>query len=70
MIQKHIFGSVIQHVDPPHLNLIPIPILDDRIIAHAHENVITYSKCMGEAIKKESQAIALVEQEIESWNKK
>ena len=27
-------------------------------------------KCMGEAIKKESQAIALVEQEIESWNKK
>ena len=28
------------------------------------------SKCMGEAIKKESQAIALVEQEIESWNKK
>ena len=46
------------------------PILDDRIIAHAHENVITYSKCMGEAIKKESQAIALVEQEIESWNKK
>lgn len=70
LIQKHIFGSVIQHVEPPHLNLIPIPILDDRIIAHAHENVITYSKCMGEAIKKESQAIALVEQEIESWNKK
>ncbi|GKI22689.1 hypothetical protein CE91St19_20910 [Odoribacter laneus] len=70
LIQKHIFGSVIQHVEAPHLSLIPIPILDDRIISHAHEKVITYSKSMGEAIKKESQAIALVEQEIESWNKK
>lgn len=69
LIQKYIFGSVIQHVEPPHLSLIPIPILDDRIISRAHENVITYSKYMGEAIKKETQAISLVEQKIESWKK-
>lgn len=70
MIQKYIFGSVIQHIEAPHLSLIPIPVLDDKIISRAHDNVITYSKNMGEAIKKESQAIALIEQEIESWNKK
>ena len=70
LIQKHIFGSVIQHVEAPHLSLIPIPVLDDKIISHAHDNVITYSKNMGEAIKKEAQAISLIEQEIESWNQK
>lgn len=70
LIQKHIFGSVIQHVEAPHLSLIPIPVLDDKIISRAHDNVIIYSKNMGEAIKKESQAISLVEQEIESWNQK
>ena len=70
LIQKHIFGSVIQHIEAPHLSLIPIPVLDDKIISRAHDNVIIYSKNMGEAIKKESQAISLVEQEIESWNQK
>ena len=69
LIQKHIFGSVIQHVEAPHLSLIPIPVLDDKIILHTHENVMTYGKNMGEAIKKESQAISLIEQEIECWSK-
>ena len=68
------YGSVsYTHLDVykrQHLSLIPIPVLDDKIISRAHDNVITYSKNMGEAIKKESQAIALIEQEIESWNKK
>ena len=69
LIQRHIFGSVIQHIEPPHLKLIPVPIFDNTIIETTHSNVLEYSKKTGEAIQKEDKAISMVEQEIEKWNK-
>lgn len=69
LIQKHIFGSVIQHIEPPHLKLIPIPVIEDSIIDNIHKLVIEYSKKVGKAIENERQAISMIEQEIESWTK-
>ena len=66
LIQKHIFGSVIQHIEPPHLKLIPIPVIEDSIIDNIHKLVIEYSKKVGKAIENERQAISMIEQEIES----
>ena len=69
LIQRYIFGSVIQHVEPPHLKLIPVPIIDDASMDNIHAKVMIYSKNMGEAIEKEKTAIRMVEQEIEKWSK-
>lgn len=69
LIQKHIFGSVIQHIEPPHLKLIPIPIIEDSIIDNIHKLVLEYSKKVGKAIENERKAISMIEQEIESWTK-
>lgn len=69
LIQKHIFGSVIQHIEPPHLKLIPIPIIEDSIIDNMHKLVLEYSKKVGKAIENERKAISMIEQEIESWTK-
>lgn len=69
LIQKHIFGSVIQHIEPHHLKLIPIPIIEDSIIDNIHKLVLEYSKKVGKAIENERKAISMIEQEIESWTK-
>ena len=69
LIQRYIFGSVIQHVEPPHLKLIPVPIIDKKIMDDIHDKVMVYSSAMGKAIEYERKAITMVEQEIEKWNK-
>ena len=69
LIQRYIFGSVIQHVEPPHLKLIPVPVIDDVTMNDIHNKVMIYSSSMGKAIEKERKAILMVEQEIEKWNK-
>lgn len=69
LIQRYIFGSVIQHVEPPHLKLIPVPIIDKKVMDDIHDKVMVYSSAMGKAIEYERKAITMVEQEIEKWNK-
>ena len=69
LIQRYIFGSVIQHVEPPLLKLIPVPIIDKKVMDDIHDKVMVYSSAMGKAIKYERKAITMVEQEIEKWNK-
>lgn len=69
LIQRYIFGSVIQHVEPPHLKLIPVPIIDQKTMDDIHEKIMLYSSAMGKAIEFEQKAIHMVEQEIEKWNK-
>ena len=69
LIQKFIFGSVIQHVEPPHLKQIPIPVIDEEAMESIHNKVMTYSTKISLAVKKEKQAISMIEQEIEKWNK-
>lgn len=69
LIQRYIFGSVIQHVEPPHLKLIPVPIIDKKVMDDIHDKVMVYSSAMGKAIEYERKAITMIEQEIEKWNK-
>lgn len=69
LIQRYIFGSVIQHVEPPHLKLIPVPIIDKKVMDDIHDKVMVYSSARGKAIEYERKAITMVEQEIEKWNK-
>lgn len=69
LIQRYIFGSVIQHVEPPHLKLIPVPIIDQKTMDDIHDKIMIYSSAMGKAIEFEQKAIHMVEQEIEKWNK-
>lgn len=69
LIQRYIFGSVIQHVEPPHLKLIPVPIIDQKTMDDIHDKIMIYSSAMGKAIEFERKAILMVEQEIEKWNK-
>ena len=44
LIQRYIFGSVIQHVEPPHLKLIPVPIIDKKVMDDIHDKVMVYLK--------------------------
>lgn len=69
LIQRYIFGSVIQHVEPPHLKLIPVPFIDQKTMDDIHDKIMIYSSAMGKAIEFEQKAIHMVEQEIEKWNK-
>ena len=69
LIQRPIFGSVIQHVEPPLLKTMPIPIIEDEKMEEISNLAETYRSAWGEACKKELEAIALVEAEIEKWNK-
>ena len=68
MIQRPIFGSVIQHVEPPLLAVIPIPIFEDEEMEKIASLAEYHRECWGKAAKKELEAISLVEQEIEKWN--
>lgn len=68
LIQRYIFGSVIQHVEPHQLNHIPIPILDNELMNTISSHAISYKEKLGKAGELELKAIALVEQEIEKWN--
>jgi restriction endonuclease S subunit len=69
LIQRPIFGAVIQHVESPHLSRIPIPVLQDDLMDSIHERIMTHKDCLSEACKKEIKAISMVETEIESWDK-
>ena len=68
LIQRYIFGSVIQHVEPHQLNHIPIPILDDELMNTISSLAISNKEKLGKAGELELKAIALVEEEIEKWN--
>lgn len=68
LIQRYIFGSVIQQVEPHLLNEIPIPVLDDEEIAKIDSLANLYKDSLGKAGELELKAISMVEQEIEKWN--
>ncbi len=65
LIQRPIFGSVIQHVEPPLLSVIPIPVFEENEMEQVALLAEKYRICWGKAAKKELEAITLVEQEIE-----
>lgn len=66
-IQSFTYGSVIPQIEPHHLELLPIPILEAEVMNRIHEKVMKYKENIGNAIEKELKAINLIEKEIESW---
>lgn len=68
LIQRPIFGSVIQHVEPPLLSVIPIPVFEEEEMEKIASLAEKHRECWGKAAKMELEAISLVEKEIEKWN--
>ena len=68
LLQKAQFGSVIQTIEPPMLEIIPVPMFHDAFKTIANFEV-EGNKKLGKAGKLELEAISLVESEIEKWNK-
>ena len=68
LIQRPIFGSVIQHVEPPLLSVIPTPVFEEAEMEKIASLAEKHRECWGKAAKMELEAISLVEKEIEKWN--
>jgi len=60
-IQSFTYGSVIPQIEPHHLELLPIPILEDEVMNRIHQKVMKYKENIGNAIEKELKAIDLIE---------
>lgn len=66
-IQSMKYGSVIERIEPFHMESIPVFVPSIELSKEISDKINTYKKNMYVAFNKESQAISLVEKEIESW---
>ena len=67
IINLFAFGSVIPQVEAHHLELLPVPILENDMMEHIDTLCMRYVHCNEKAKENERQAISMVEQEIDSW---
>ena len=67
-IQSMKYGSVIERIEPFHIESIPIIIPSEHLSSSISQLVNAYRKKTTEAYKLEEQAIKLLESEIEKWN--
>lgn len=68
-IRAGIFGSAILTINEDYLQMLKIPILSHKLLSQITDLVLSYQTCKEEACKLEYEAIALIENEIESWQK-
>jgi len=68
LISLFTYGSVIQHIEAQHLELVPIPLLDKDLMEHINGLVSSYVTKIEESKQKEIAAINMIESEIERWN--
>ena len=68
-IQSLKYGSVIERVEPFHLDMIPIYLPSDNLIEKVTANIQQYKSNLYQSFKLEEKAIDLIEKEIESWQK-
>lgn len=61
-------GSVIPQIESHHLELVPIPLLEEEQMKKIDDLVSLYVERIEASKEKEIKAISLVEQEIEKWN--
>lgn len=61
-------GSVIPQIEAHHLELVPIPLLENDLMEKIDGLVSTYVSKIEISKEKELKAISMVEQEIEKWN--
>ncbi len=62
-------GSVIPQIEAPHLELVPIPIFEKELMIQIDKLVENYVSRIETSKEYETKAIAMVEEEIEKWNK-
>lgn len=68
-MQSMKYGSVIERIEPFHVESIPV-IIPTKELSETITTIIKgYKDCMYEAFCKEEKAISMVEAEIEKWNK-
>lgn len=67
VIKSFTYGSVIPQIEPHHLELVPIPIIEENIMNDIHEKVVTYKNNIDTSIELELNAISLIEKEIDTW---
>lgn len=68
-VQSLKYGSVIERVEPFHVEMIPVYLIDDNQRNEVSKKVFEYKNLLYNAFKAEEKAIDLVEKEIESWQK-
>ena len=68
MVKLFSYGSVIQHIESQHIELLPIPLFNDNLTTKISSLVCSNITKIEQAKEKELQAISLVESEIEKWN--
>lgn len=68
LISLFTYGSVIQHIEAQHLELVPVPLLDKDLMEQIDGLVSSYVTKIEESKEKEITAINMVETEIERWN--
>lgn len=68
LISLFTYGSVIQHIESQHLELVPIPLLEKDTMKLINSLVSSYVSKIEISKEKETKAISMVEQEIEKWN--
>lgn len=66
-IQSLKYGSVIERVEPFHVDMIPVFLVSKDRYSEIVSNVEQYKNLLYKAFKCEEKAIDLVEKEIESW---
>ena len=68
-IRAGIYGSAILTINEDYLELLKIPILSDSLTKEIAAYVLSYQQCKEKACTLEYEAIQLIENEIESWQK-
>ncbi len=61
-------GSVIPQIEAHHLELVPIPLLENELMEQIEDLVSSYVSKIEVSKEKETKAIRMVEEEIEKWN--
>ncbi len=62
-------GSVIPQIEAHHLDLVPVPLLEENLMKQIDGLISSYVEKNEVSKQLERKAISMVEQEIESWNK-
>ena len=68
LISLFTYGSVIQHIEAQHLELVPIPLLNKDLMEQIENLVSSFVAKIELSKQKEIAAINMVEAEIEKWN--
>lgn len=69
-IQSMKYGSVIERVEPFHIESIPVITPSPEVSAEITDIIKKYMRCMYNAFSEEEKAIKLVENEIDTWKTK